>query len=168
MKETKRISRFNNKVDIASFEKISKNQYVFIKKNFWGFEDLSERYLLNTKERGKIWKLYCWFWWVSILILVFFIPNRDDGGLFCYINQVACDSYYSDIAFIFIPIIILFYRIFAMYQYRKIKSLYPLYTGSTTVYNSNLYNSFRLTFILIICGAGFYLGVQSLIKLINN
>lgn len=159
----KRISRFNNSVDIAGFEKISEDEYVFTKKNFWGVEDFSKRYLLNSRDRKSIWKSYYWFWGITIAILFLSIPNRGNEGLFCYVSNMVCSNC-CNIAFIFIPLSILFYRIFVMHQYKKISSLYPLYHGDTTIHNSRIYNTFRFIFIVTMGVIGFYLGVEPLIK----
>ena len=159
----KRVSRFNNSVDIAGFEKISDDEYVFTKKNFWGVEDFSMRYLLSSVERKRIWQAYCWFWGIAIVVLFLSIPNRGNEGLFCYFSNIVCNNC-CNIAFIFIPLFILSYRMFVAHQCKKISSVYPIYNGDTTIHNSRFYSTFRFIFIVTIGVIGFYLGVESLIK----
>lgn len=154
----------NSKVDLASFEKISDDEFVFTKKNFWGFEDFSKRYSLNASQRNKILKSYRWCWTGIgiILFLCFFGSTRaEHGGIGCYLTSLLCEE--SCIFVFSIPFSLIFYRIFVVYNNSKIISSYPIYKGETTILYKKCYVLYGIIFTTLISGLAVFAGIKCIL-----
>lgn len=155
----------NSKVDIAGFEKISEDEYVFTKKNFWGFEDFSKRYSLNASQRNKILKSYRWCWTGMgvILFLCFFGARFGSSSIGCdFISKWFCREYCIGA---FSPLfLIILYRTFVVWNTNKIISKYPLYKGETTILYKKGYIIYGITFLTLMIGLSTFNGIHCIIN----
>lgn len=155
----------NSKVDLAGFEKVDDDKYVFTKKNFWGFEDFSKRYSLNESERNKILKSYRWCWSTIGIILFLFVFGLRFGSssIGCdVISKWFCREYCIGS---FVPLfLVIFYRSFVIYNVSKIKSKYPAYTGKTTILYKKGYIVYGIIFITLMVSITTVTGIKCIIN----
>ena len=161
MKEIKRIPTFNSNVDIAGFEKVGDDQYIFTKENFFGFKDHSIKHILNSLQRKNIRSKYIWCWTILLVVLFTMHTRSSSDGTACYyISEWFCND--KCLVNFTIPISIIFYRLFTLRQYHNNISKYPLYTKKLVAVKTHHF--YTLFIVFLIGGTFFYLGLECLIK----
>ena len=157
----KTLPKFNSNVDIAGFEKVGNNKYVFTKKGFWGFEDFSKRYSLNKSQRDKILKSYRWCWFFIGVILFLFIFGARFGtrSIGCdFISQWFCREYCIGA---FSPLFLtVFYRLFVIYHTSKIICKYPPYKGKTTILYKKGHIIYGIVLLVLMIGVATFIGIK--------
>ena len=157
---TKKNFKSNINLDIAGFEKIGNDQYIFTKENFFGFKDHSVKHILNSSQRKNIRNKYILCWTILLVALSIMHTRSSSDGIAChYISEWFCND--KCLVNFTIPISIIFYRIFTLYQYHNNISKYPLYKEKLIVVKTRHFYTLFIAFL--IGGVFLYLGLECII-----
>lgn len=133
------------KIDIAGFQKVAEDKYVYTKTNFWGFKDVSKRYVLNKEQRDKIWRSYRLFWIIVgtyLFLSIFGFRDMQNGALGCWLHvgKIFCTK--TCIPSLSIPISFLLYKAFLMYN-QKCLIKFPGYHSEQNNFNTVTSNELK-------------------------